>query len=289
MQNSQTLRFRRSNRAKPNEYSNQVNKVILFTNARDEKNMKEWAAHHLLIGFDNIVIFDHKSAEPIAPQFSNFDKRVQVIRCEMTNPVKIPLIQRAVKMGIASKADWILYLDADEFLVLNAFSGVKHMLSTYYKAHSLSINWLMFGTSHHINEPEGLIIENYTKSDLIVDQHVKTFVRPQEVERITNPHFYYIYSPGRMITINKTIMNNSYGYAWNPSNIPFFKINAFVAHYIFQSEETYMKRKISIEADDGSGYRNKDPKIHEYHNGTDNQYIKNKYAVSVKKFINSYM
>ena len=31
-------------------------KVGLFCNARDEKNIKEWAAHHLLIGFDVIII-----------------------------------------------------------------------------------------------------------------------------------------------------------------------------------------------------------------------------------------
>ena len=38
-------------------------KVALFTNARDEKHIKEWAAHHLLIGFEYIFIFDHKSTQ----------------------------------------------------------------------------------------------------------------------------------------------------------------------------------------------------------------------------------
>ena len=32
---------------------------VLFTNARDESNLKEWCAHHLLLGFDCIYIFDH--------------------------------------------------------------------------------------------------------------------------------------------------------------------------------------------------------------------------------------
>ena len=36
-------------------------KTILFTNVRDEKHMKEWCSHHLLLGFDYICIFDHKS------------------------------------------------------------------------------------------------------------------------------------------------------------------------------------------------------------------------------------
>lgn len=35
-------------------------KIGIFCNARDEKNIKEWAANHLLIGFDSVVIFDHK-------------------------------------------------------------------------------------------------------------------------------------------------------------------------------------------------------------------------------------
>ena len=39
--------------------------VALFTNARNEKHIKEWVAHHLLIGFELIVIFDHKSIKPL--------------------------------------------------------------------------------------------------------------------------------------------------------------------------------------------------------------------------------
>ena len=63
--------------------SNNVNilckKVCLFTNARDEKHIKEWAAHHLLIGFDKIIIFDHKSIIPLSKVFCNFDKRIKII------------------------------------------------------------------------------------------------------------------------------------------------------------------------------------------------------------------
>jgi hypothetical protein len=58
-------------------------KVGLFCNARDEKNIKEWAAHHLLIGFDIIIIFDHKSHVPLSHIFSKFDKRVIVIKSNL--------------------------------------------------------------------------------------------------------------------------------------------------------------------------------------------------------------
>ena len=44
--------------ATPNRKSKNL---IMFTNARDERHIKEWAAHHLNLGADRLVIFDHKS------------------------------------------------------------------------------------------------------------------------------------------------------------------------------------------------------------------------------------
>jgi hypothetical protein len=32
--------------------------TILFTNARDEKHIKEWIAHHLNLGFNQIQIYN---------------------------------------------------------------------------------------------------------------------------------------------------------------------------------------------------------------------------------------
>ena len=52
---------------------NRTGKVILFTNARDELKLKEWVAHHLLLGFDFIYIFDHKSKIPLKGQFLDFN------------------------------------------------------------------------------------------------------------------------------------------------------------------------------------------------------------------------
>ncbi len=61
----------------------QAKKVGLFCNARDEKNIKEWAAHHLLIGFDVIVLIDHNSKIPLKEVFANFDKRVNIIKINL--------------------------------------------------------------------------------------------------------------------------------------------------------------------------------------------------------------
>jgi hypothetical protein len=284
---SYSQNFNLGKRHSHNKDYGECKKVILFTNARNEKNIKEWAAHHLLLGFSAICIFDHKSNPPIAPLFSNFDGRVKVIRVEYDNPVKLLLMNMAVNIAKQNAFDWMLYLDADEFLILNSFIGVKKMLTEFKYAHSLSINWLMFGTNNHVKEPAGLILNNYTKSQVIPDPHVKTFVRPNEVINASNPHWFNIYNPSRMISITKKIMQNTpgVGYAHNPCNVEYNKIHAYIAHYIFQSEETYLNRKVLLAADDGTGCRNKDPELHKKYNDVENNDPKNKYATRVTKYL----
>jgi hypothetical protein len=248
-------------------------RVFLFTNARNEKHIQEWAFHHLLIGFDRIFIFDHKSQPPILP----FDRNVTIIRCDIQNPVKMYLMNEAFKISKMYKADWFIYLDADEFIILNDFKGVKEMLQKYHYAHSLSLNWLMFGTNHHIPEPEGLIFDNYTKSENKLDKHVKTFVRPNEVLRSVNPHYYSMKNSNKLVNLNHQLMNQ-HTLAFNPTNSNYFEVPAYIAHYIYQSEETYINRKIKLSADDTGIIRSIDKDIHTRYNDIENNDTKNKYS-----------
>jgi hypothetical protein len=120
----------------------QASRVGLFCNARDEKNIKEWVAHHLLIGFDSIIIFDHKSQIQLKDVFANFDKRVSIIRLELPDGnIKSRLMNYATKIAKKINLDWFIYLDADEFLILNKkFKGVKHFLNTYSYGDSIGVN-----------------------------------------------------------------------------------------------------------------------------------------------------
>jgi hypothetical protein len=241
-------------------------RVMLFTNARDEKNIKEWAAHHLLIGFDLIVIFDHKSKERISNQFINFDKRIKIYRCEVDGPIKLKLMMNAANIANFYKADWFLYLDADEFLVLNRFNGVKQMLSYYNHSDSVAINWLFFGSNHHKKEPKGFILENYTKSDALLDKHVKTFVRPNKVLNAKNPHFYTMKDKTKMYNVFNQVMKSPF--CFNDVKLPYSKTPAYIAHYIYQSEETYINRKVNLPSDDSGNFRTKDENIHTKHRKT---------------------
>lgn len=267
-------------------------KVALFTNARDEIHIKEWAAHHLLIGFDLIVIFDHKSILPLETVFRNFDKRVKIVNVShMNGAIKMPLMTLAANISRTTDIDWMLYLDADEFFILNddRFIGVKQFLNQWPFADSLGINWLMFGSNYLKEEPKGLLFDNYTKCSIKLDIHVKSFVRPREIESATNPHYYNIRNRNRMYGIDRKVLEGMP--ALNPLSASFDKIPAYIAHYFVQSEETYRKRKGLIPRDDSGTTReitDDDIKnIHNQYNEIDNLQPM-KYSDKIRQLLNHF-
>ena len=264
-----------------------VNNVAVFCNARDENNIKEWAAHHILIGFDHVIIFDHKSINPLSNVFANFNKKVKIIKTDLDEGnIKLQLMNTAKNIANNMNLDWFIYLDADEFLILNKiFKGVKHFLNSYSYGDSIGVNWLMFGSNNLIDEPDGLILENYKKSCKMLDRHVKSFVRPNKILNCVNPHYYNMRDPSKMLNINFKQLTSPY--CFSNINLPFNKAPAYIAHYVYQSEETYKKRKIDKKADDGTTRNDMGKEIHNQYNDIFN-FQPQKYVEQIKQFLHYY-
>jgi hypothetical protein len=65
-------------------------------------------------------------------------------------------------------------------------------------------------------------------------------------------------------------------------------MHAYIAHYVNQSEETYIKRKVLMPTDDTNSFRPKNLDIHNCHNTVVNLDPKNKYADGINKFLEHY-
>ena len=260
--------------------------VILFTNARDEPNISEWVAHHLLLGFDKIIIFDHLSSTPIVSSIkTNFNGKLKIIKVEGTGNIKGKLMQDALDIASKENYSWMLYLDADEFLNLNKFNNVKDFLALFKQADAIGINWLMFGTSGHKEQPTGLITENFIRSDMRINSHIKSFVRPSCAVRSTNPHFYIITNPSRYYSGNGTKMPMG---PFNNQPLPFINALSYIAHYYTQSEEEHIRRKTRM-LDDGSVNKaDCNPEVHKIHNSVVNNQLQNKYSQRTKEFLKKY-
>ena len=257
--------------------------VILFTNVRDEPNIAEWVAHHILLGFDKVIIFDHLSIIPITTTIgTNFNNKLEVIRVDGNGNIKVNLMNRALDISNKGNYSWMLYLDADEFLNLNNCSNVKEYLGAFKDADAIGINWLMFGTSGYVNQPKGLITENFIRSELRLNNHVKSFVRPSIVVRTDNPHSYIILDPNRYYSGNGTKMRMC---AFNYQPLPFINACSYIAHYYTQSEEEHLRRK-SRTLDDGSINKSAMcPEVHKIYNNVVNNQLQNKYSLKTKSFL----
>lgn len=260
------------------------NKVMLFTNARDENNVNEWISHHFLLGFDKIFIFDHLSKIPItAPKFNG---RLIIYRYNKTvQNMKIDFMKRALNVALTNNADWMLYLDADEYLCINSHDNIKSFLREFSQADMIGINWLMFGSNNHVNQPDGLLVDNFTKSEIHLNPHVKSFVRPECVKYIINPHFYRIRDNSRYFNSLKFQIPCG---PFNIMPIPFFKSPIYIAHYYVQSENEYKKRKGRI-MDNGTIVNiPSNEEIHKMYNEIDNHQVKCKYSDNIKTFLSRY-
>ena len=261
---------------------------ILFTNARDESHMREWVAHHRLIGFDHIYVFDHLSITPLSDVLRGAPD-VTVERIYWPLPVKPLLLSRAVQIAKLKGAEWMMYLDADEFLVFA--TNMDAFLNFYPGADSIGINWLMFGSNGHVKEPAGLIVDNYTKSSNALDKHVKTIARVSKIRGGGSPHFFEMNPGSKNIYMNFKPASGPL----NPWPIHFSMAPAFIAHYVYQAEEVTVRRKLARPRDD-TGTVRKTPSenlmmtstsFHSDFAETNNYLVSNKYGGAIKTMIQS--
>ena len=148
----------------PNIRCSSNNSSILFTNARDEPNIAEWVAHHLLLGFDKIVIFDHLSKIPISTSIgSNFNGRLTIIPIQGNGNIKIKLMNDALDIATRENHDWMLYLDADEYINLNRFDTIKDFLDYFHRM----LFWLAYQMAEESLFSNKLVGKKQTRQDLV--------------------------------------------------------------------------------------------------------------------------
>ena len=235
-------------------------KVCIFTNARDEKHIKEWISHHLNIGFDHVYVFDHKSIIPIKEQIQP-NKSITIMRIDYDKDhLKEHLMMKARDIAKASDIEWMLYLDADEFFIMKDYNDVHKFIEKYSYYNQVGFNWLVFGTNYLSHEPEGMLFENYTRCTSSFDIRIKCFVRPNQIITTLSPHVFKI--SDMKLSINgithKPLHTN------NPSHYavktPYIEAPAYIAHYMYQSYSVYLSRKVNMPRDDTNAFR---PKLSE--------------------------
>lgn len=223
-------------------------KTILFTNVRDESHILEWIVHHFNLGFTRIHVFDHLSIKPVKDIVKDNMPNVTVERINSNFANKSGLIIQSCKYSYKNQYDWMLYLDGDEFLILKEDDNIDSFLKKYENYQQVGINWLMFGSNNHDKTPNSTMLESYTKCNSLVDHHTKAFVRPKDVVGCGHPHIYKVKNSNLSITSTYDKLDSPF--YTNPKGMEISNFNSYIAHFYYQSYDTYIKRKMSRERDD---------------------------------------
>lgn len=141
--------------------SNHGRKIVVSTMKNEAPYLIEWIAYHRMIGFDDFVLFSNDCTDGTNLMLNRLDQMGVVHHFD--NPIgpgmdpQRAAYSRAGKMQLTRDADWVLIVDADEFLNIRIGDGhVDDLLDACEGADAISINWRLMGSSgqaHMSTEP----------------------------------------------------------------------------------------------------------------------------------------
>jgi len=160
-------------------------KLAIVSIQRDRgKWLKEWILFHHLVGVSTFYIYLHKctdnSKEILALLAQTIDIKIHTVSDDLKQP-QLACFNHAYQT-YGNKADWIGFIDGDEFLYPTNSDSLTDVLALYQYADisALGVYWQCFGSNGHVQDPDGLIISDYTKRaplEFESNSHIKSIVR----------------------------------------------------------------------------------------------------------------
>lgn len=127
--------------------------VGLIGTVKDEGPwLLEWIAHNKVIGFDEIAIASNDCSDG-TDQILDY-MEIMGLLTHMDNPgpytrtIQMDAYYTLQGLPIMRQCEWLLPLDADEFLVINIGNGtVKALIEAGVGCHRIPVRWRIFGDS----------------------------------------------------------------------------------------------------------------------------------------------
>jgi len=137
------------------DHSNRPRFTLLATVRNEAPFLLEWVAYHKAIGFDRIVIFSNGSRDGTGVILNALHDLGEVIHIKHRPPDDVPIARtvadKALASGYFETGDWVLWLDADEFLNVHlgdrSVQALARHVETVPGAQGICISWRLFGSN----------------------------------------------------------------------------------------------------------------------------------------------
>lgn len=139
----------------------------LVTTAKNEAPyFLEWVAHHLEVGFTDIVVFQNDS-DDLTHEILATLRKIGAIQYLYNRAGKgrhqVRAYERSGKIAEYKQCDWAMALDMDEFLVVKTGDGtLTDLMKVLPESDCIHLNWRMFGNSGYETMTDELVTERFT-------------------------------------------------------------------------------------------------------------------------------
>ena len=215
----------------------------------------EWLAFHHLVGFSKVYFYAHNctdgTEQVINRLAGGYDIKAFSVKTA-ENQVQLKVYQHAYE-NFGHECDWLAFIDGDEFLFPTAAASIGEALAEYdhLKTSAIGAYWACFGSSGHVDEPAGLVIDNYRRRppySFEVNRHIKSLVRGRQASRV-GPNSHMFITPWG--THDELMRPIDFGWTKHEPSYTRFRIN----HYVCQSYQYFKQSKqASGAADAGAAY-----------------------------------
>jgi hypothetical protein len=144
-------------------------RTVLFSAQKNEGPfLLEWIAYHKVIGFSSIVIVSNNCDDGSDDFLDSLHDAGEVIHLRQDVPADVPPQQNAERVareaGIFQNGDWVMWLDADEFLLPRGGGKLDSLIDSAGDADALMVAWRFFGDSHNGSWPGRHVSEKFTRA-----------------------------------------------------------------------------------------------------------------------------
>lgn len=144
--------------------------IGLFSSVKNEGPfLLEWVAYHRMIGFDHILIFSNDSTDGTTELLDALDGAGAITHVlqdlALGDVPQHTAANAAFDHPALAASDWLMWLDADEFLFCNSnTNNVSELIDTIdEKTGGVCVNWLNFGNNDRANWEPGLVTSQFTR------------------------------------------------------------------------------------------------------------------------------
>ncbi len=204
----------------------------------------EWIAYYRVLKFDEVIVYENNSDDNSAEILRKLAAAGKVTHRPWTlGRNESPQITAYTDALTRARTDWMLFVDADEFLVLHNADTVGEFLTPLNARDDVTavgVNWRIFGDSH-MSESDGRpVIERFTLAaapDFVVNSHLKSFTRVRALRNIVHMHVCetagtMVHPSGKLLTMPN----------WGLSETIELDV-AQVNHYYTKTAAEYQKKK----------------------------------------------